>query len=423
MGGLSNMQLFEKQICKLFLSVSVIAAVSVGASAQQQSGAFLNGAVTDQGLKLNFSSTGTYSDNILRFSDIDIAERTDLEAEDYVLDLAGNIAFGRRIGRNQLSFDSSVGYRFHDNNNQLDSERFSGRGLFNWRLGSRCGGVFGGQWLRDNGQFETVSDVLTSNTQTTLNGGAQVQCNVLGPLQVAGVAVFSTVDNTDATREINDRDDQFYSGSLRYTFGRGSYVGALVSSSISDFDNRSLIEGAVDRFELVQYAGEANLVFGRSIQLNAQVGYTDIKNSMQDIDTDLNGLSGAVSLQLPIGGSHTVNLTGSRAVTPLQSVTAIFARTSDVVFTVNSSWSPRLSSQINAAYTRRRLESDEALEDFNEGFNDRDTTYSAGVRINYDLGRLIGLNLSYRYDKRNARVDSFEFSSNTVMLGLRVKFR
>ncbi|UTW55856.1 outer membrane beta-barrel protein [Kordiimonas sp. SCSIO 12610] len=423
------MRLFEKYLFKLFFGAGLLAASSLEARAQQQASAFLNAPATDQGLKLNFNSNGTYSDNLLRFSDIDIAERPDLTPEDYVLDLSGNIAFGRRIGRNQLSFDSSVGYRFHDNNTQLDTERFSGRGLFAWQLGARCSGSLGGQWSRDNGQFETQADILNNNAQTILSAGGQAQCRILGPLQIAGSAVFGSSDNTDATREINNRNDQFYSGSLRYTFGRGSYIGALVSSSITDFTDRDEIVGATDRFELIQYAGEANFAVGRNILLNVQAGITDIQDAA-NIENDFNGFSGAASLSVPIGTAHTVNLAGSRSVIPLQSVTATFARSTDLTAAISSSWSPRLSSQLTAGYLRRLIESDQALldvdaiqEGFPEGFNDEDSTYTFEARINYDLGRLIGLNLSYRYSKRTANVESFEFSSNRIMLGLRVNFR
>jgi opacity protein-like surface antigen len=415
------MQFFEKYDVKLIIGVGLITIIGSSVSAQQQSGSFLQSPASDQGLKLNFNTSGTYSDNFLRFSDGEIAEQNGLIAEDYALDLRGNVAFGRRIGRNQLSFDSTVGYRFHDNNTQLDSERFSGRGVFAWQLGARCGGAFGGQWARDNGQFETQSDVLVDNNQTILTGGGEAQCNVLGPLQLSVSAVFSDFDNSATTREVNNREDQFYRGSLRYTFGRGSYLGALVSTSITNFTDRDSFEGAVDRFELLQYAGEANLIFGRDVRLNALVGFTDIQNT-NNVSDSLTGVSGVVSLQLPIGSAHDINLTGSRSVIPLQSVTALFARSSDVSLFVNSSWSPRLSSQITFEYTRRLLENDEAIVDPVEGFNDRDTTYSFGARVNYDLGRLVGLNFSYRYSDRSANVDSFEFTENRFMVGLQVNF-
>ncbi len=415
------MQFFKKYTVTLLLSAGLTGIVGVEAMAQQQSGSFLQSPASDQGLKLNFNADGTYSDNFLRFSDVDIAEQNGLTAEDYALDLRGSIAFGRRIGRNQLSFDSTVGYRFHDNNTQLDSERFSGRGVFAWQLGARCGGAFGGQWARDNGQFETQSDVLVNNNQTILTGSGEAQCNILGPIQLAVGASYSDVDNSATTREVNNREDQFYRGSLRYTFGRGSYLGALVSTSITNFTDRDTFEGAVDRFELVQYAGEANLVFGRDIRLNAQVGITDIQDTT-NVSDSLTGVSGIINLQLPVGTAHNVNLTGSRSVIPLQSVTALFARSSDISLFVNSSWSSRLSSQITFGYTRRLLENDEAIVDPIEGFNDRDTTYSFGARVSYDLGRLIGLNFSYRYSDRSANADSFEFTENRFIIGLRVNF-
>ena len=416
------MHLFEKYISTLLTGAAFIVVAASDASAQQQSAGFLNAPATDQGLRLNFNTNSTYSDNLLRFSDIDIAERADLQPEDYVLDLSGNIAIGRKIGRNQLSFDSSVGYRFHDNNTQLDSERFSGRGVFAWQLGTLCTGGVGAQWLRDNGQFETQTDVLINNNQTTLAGGGQVQCRIVGPLQISGAAVLSRSDNSDPTRATNDREDQFYTGSLRYTFGRGSYLGALVSSSISDFTGRDDFIGAVDQFELFQYAGEASLVFGRGIQLTAQAGFTDIQN-LSDFSSDLTGFSGSVNARVPVGTAHTINFSGSRSIVPLQSVTAIFARATDLSVVLSSSWSPKLSTRITAGYTQRLLENDDAIIDPNEGFNEQDDTYSFGAGVNYDLGRLIGLSLSYRYAKRTANVESFEFSSNSFLFGLSVKFR
>jgi hypothetical protein len=423
------MHLFEKYISTLLTGAAFIAVSTTDVNAQQQSAAFLNAPATDNGLRLNIGANGAYSDNLLRLSqseidNIDTIDITD-QPEDYYVDVTGSIAFGRRIGRNQLSFDSSVGYRFHDNNTILDNERFSGRGVFAWQLGSRCSGGVGGQWLRDGGQFETLNDIV-DNKQTTLVGGTQVQCNILGPLTLAGSAVLAKIDNSADSRSINDREDQFYSGSLRYRFGRGSYIGALVSSSVTDFTddlrNPDVTPGAIDRFELLQYAGELNLTFGRGIRLNAQAGVTDIQNTA-NVDTSLTGFSGLVNVQLPIGSAHTVNLAASRSVQPLQSLTAVFARASDLAVGVNSSWSPRLSTQLTATYTERLIENDPAVADQNGPLtNTGDETLNLGFSVNYDLGRLIDLNLSYRYSKRSANQESFDFVSNTVLFGVRVKF-
>ena len=403
-------------------AAATVALMSAASIAQQDNTTFLTATDATDGISINARARGTYSDNILRFSDIEEAEELvdnpDLSLSDYVLDVGGNLTWRKRIGRNALSLDAGAGYRFHNNNTILDNERLNGTALFAWQLGTRCTGSFGGTWSRALAQFETVEDIA-DNLLTRLSGGGQATCNLLNSLQANGSVVFSESDNSSAIRSLNDFNNTAYTGSLRYAFGRGSFIGAFYQYTDTTFTN--IGDGNQDSgFTTTTIGGEVNLVFGRGITILASLGAINVEGEggFDAESRDLDGVSGRLTASIPIGANQQVDLTAFQDVRALESVAAAVSRVKGGNVSWTARWSPRFTSQFNIGYEDRVLtQEDSVLNQISD-----DETFRYGVNFDYRLGRLITLTLQGNINDRNALVDRFDFRENSVIFGVTVNF-
>ncbi|WP_191252612.1 outer membrane beta-barrel protein [Kordiimonas sediminis] len=380
--------------------------------AQQNSG-------NEQGLFYSLSAEVSHVNNILRLSEEEKDENPNLQASDSYLDADLTLGYGKRIGRQILSLNVNAGQRFHKNNTQLDNENLGVSSTLNWKLGASCSGQLSGNYQRRQAQIETIDDIIANDVKDR-TGSIFTACRVGGRLSVTGGFSLSELDNEQERSQLNDRNDTQYSAGLRYSIGQDKYIGLFGSRTDTKYENRTFTNDLKAELTSESISGEVSSNFGPNLIVTGNIGYQQVKDNSPEAN-ETKGLSYSIGVEYTLAARHKVNLNLSKNTVPQENLRSIFSTEQTTEIGINSSWSPKLSSQVSFRYRDRKNEYGNEVNPIFGPRNLSDETYGLQGRINYSLGRLIELSVGARYDRRNADNDLFSYDDKGLFLRVSIR--
>lgn len=370
------------------------------------------------GIQYNLNSTASYSDNIVRFSDIDKLENPDINPADYILNVSAGVSYGKRIGRQVLGLSFDAGYRFHDNNKRLDNENFNGVAGLAWKLGARCSGDASASWQRRQILIESIDD-LVDNDLDDRSVSFSSQCLVAGKFAAtAGVSV-QALDNSALFQTRNDRRDVRYNAGIRYILRPESYIGIFAGQGNSKFVNRIDSEADFQKVKSEFLSAEIATKLGSNLSLRGTLGYIKTQDKKFS-NLSYSGLSTQLEASYTIANRHTLSLAAGKTASPQENLESAFSESENIAGQIVSSWGTKLSTTLAASYSKRDSRVNQSLFPDASGPNLSDNTFASNATISYDLGNLINLSISGRYSKRNADVSRFEYDEKAIMFSIRI---
>lgn len=399
-------------VCAVPVLVAAAASLGVsGASFSQDGG---------QGLTLSATAEGEYSDNYLRLSDAKMTERPSLVPEEYSLRTNAQLGWNQRIGRQQLSFNADVGYRFNKNNKYLDTESVATDAALNWKLGSKCNGAITATYSRSQGDFETVDDLL-HNVINQKNAAADINCRFATRLGVVVNADIADGNNSTVQRSINDLKQHQVGAGLRLTMRGGDHVSLMARKMWRRYDNRVVAFNLVDKNEQLNFGVEVQKSFGPRITVDGWAGYSKVTNQNLPI-MNYDGFSGKASISYDIGGRHQIIFGGRKEIDSSTGLTASYIKAQSMYTRLTSRWGAKMHSEFGVSQDERDIALVPGALSVGTLSNSYDKTKIARASFGYDIGRLVTLRLSGRLAKRNARLDYFDYTEKAVMFGLSFKY-
>lgn len=376
---------------------------------------------SERGLTLSASATGTYSDNYLRLSDAKAAERPSLIPEEYSLATNAQLGWNQRIGRQHLSFNADAGYRFNKNNGYLDTESVSADAALNWKLGAKCSGAITASYNRSQGDFETLDDVL-HNVVSRKDGAANAHCSFSSRLGFVFGGGVSGADNSDATRSINDVEEQLVSAGLRLSLRGDDHINLFASQLWRQYNNRFVLLNVTDQNKQLNLGVKIQKSFGPRITLDGHLGYSKLTNqNFSILNTSL--LSGNANISYSIGGRHTATLGVRQEIDSNANIMASHMKVKGVSLNVSSKWGAKIHSEFSVSHNEREIALSPTVVPESEFSNAYDKTKMATASFGYDIGRLVTLRLSGRIADRSAAQDFFNYTEKAVIFGLNFRYR
>lgn len=374
----------------------------------------------DTGLTLSASSAGTYSNNFLKLSHIEAAERPNLSQREYSLTTNANLGWTQKTGGQYLYFNANVGYRFNKYNSYLDSETAAVDGGVNWQAGAKCDGTIAVSYTRSQADFEYVDDII-NNSVNRKSAKADSKCLIGSRWGISGGADVLGADNSEESRSINDlADKQLWIG-LRLNMARGDYASITARRIGRQYDNRIIAVGVSDENKQYNLGLEFQKSFGPNIIVEGWVGYSKLTNKVLPV-MNYTGLSGKADISYKIGGRHLATFGARREIDSSANLTASYIKVKGFYFNLASTWGSKLHTAIRLNHDERDialLPAGIVDSSFN---NSHDKTKMVNASFSYDIRRLISIKLAGRIADRNALVDRFDYKEKAIILSLNFRY-
>jgi len=233
-----------------------------------------------------------------------------------------------------------------------------------------------------------------------------------------GIGIGGSFDNNNWTRtpligggylNNDDRDQHEYQGYARifYDFSPGYSGYVKASYDERDFDQLTDRSGVHRSSHGFRVDGGVNLQLTHLVRGEVFVGYLS-QNFASPALKDISGFDYGVQLDWFVSDVLTAHLSGRRTLDDVVLSGVSLADNKSVYASADYEFRPNIILQAHASYTNTTY-----------GGSTRTDNYpGAGVGVKYLVNQYASLNLNYNYSQRSTQSSAFEYTDNTVSIGL-----
>ena len=395
-----------------------------GALAQQASPPVLKPQTTT--VEVNVIADVIYDTNVAH-SDSALATARGLKPSDESFRPSAFVNLGRRLGRQTLFLQGSVGYDFYRRNPILNRERIDLHPGMLFQFG-RCAGSLSGNYGRHQSELNDLALVnsvstlgVVKNTEEDKRIDLTATCGrAIGFAPTFDVSQ-SWNDNSNPRLQFNDSKTFAATAGLAYqrpAFGKATLFG---NYNHTDFPNRQvLIAGAAsgDGYDLYAAGLSYERHIGARLDGVISISYTALNNKVA-------GAGGFRGFTYSANGSYQIDpklllkLTFSRATLPSSRVGATFSVDNTVSGEFDYRLTSRLIAKVGGSYARKNypvsvglIGLDLTKENIGSEFGD----------VTYKLNRRISLDLNVIHTQRDANFAALSYAGTQVGLTVRSSF-
>ena len=346
----------------------------------------------------------------------------DFDRSDQIITPSLTASINKTLGRNAIRATALVGYDFHLQNSQLNSERliFDIAGLVNASICElRPGANFQRRQSRtgDRALF-LVDDFDPDNVLTVQEYKLDAACGRSIGLRPIGGLSFRSGRNSSELRQLSDYDSFTYYGGIGYKQPSIGTLDLYASHEKTEYENR-LIEGELDEYEVRRIGG----TFARDIgaRWNARAGafYIDT-DAAGVVGENYSGLGWNIGLNGSFSPRARLSLDFAKDVQPVLNNDSLYMKQTLYgvrgAYVVNERWT------LNAGYSLRDRSYvfSEALPPSTEGNLLEDQFNLATVSADYNTASPLSFTLYGGYENRSADNPLFDYDG--YYAGVTVKY-
>lgn len=345
-----------------------------------------------------------------------------------------HVGAGLPIGRQQIFIGADFGRDIVVNQPLFTRNRFAIGGGVEWRLGTRCSGVVGGELLKRMVMVDEQAE-LTTTVQTTEVVAGSVGCTTATGLGFGGSFVKSSLTNDTVEREPFDLRSTVFAPNISYGTPAIGQFSLTATINNTKYPNRlaltpdGLFEEGIRLFQ-------GRIGYQRSLgsRLQVAVGLSFLKTQPipQAVISIINNQPVFAPRESFSGGGYdgsitynpstriTVNVVASRNVNASANIGAQFVIRNAYGADIGYRIGPSLNFGIGGVISRNQYKDTFVT----PGVVPRtsDNNKRAYASLDYSPVPLYSIGVEVAHQLRRSDVPEFNFDSTTARLNLRVKF-
>jgi len=370
--------------------------------------------------KVGVRAEAYYDSNIARSSST-LSNIRNLEKEDYVLLPAVTVGLVQPFGRQVAFLNGDVGYAFHRNNSELNRRRAKVQGGVAALLGPCRPVVFGGYEAAQS-DLANLDVGTTKNLRQMYTTGVGSTCaRGIGP-GASFMLMRSDVKNSDNTVKESDTTTEVMN--IQLLFARptlGTFSAGFAHSS-TEFPNRIIPDRPVgDGFFTQSYFLGYNRAFGSRLKVTAQGGITHVKRefSPPGVEQSFNSRTYQGDVVYGLGERIEFEVNGQRAITPSQQVGKTFDKNTGANAIVRYKAGERFQVEGGYSWQQIKANADTATALLVVTNAETDALYGS---VSFSPNDRLRLQLSVRYEEREANLPQFTYTATRVGLSAQTSF-
>ncbi len=362
-----------------------------------------------------------YDDNISRTSEA-VATARGVTRSDYTFGPMLTVDIERPLGSHRVGVTGYLGYEFHAHNTELDNVRLGVNADADIRLrpcwvSPRLHISSNQSDLADVSNLADLSAARVKNTETVQTYGVDLACGgESGFRPVVGIEV-ETGRNSNSRQARAEYDSTLYSAGLRYVSQGFGVLTLYGKRRDTNHDQLPVPNFASDDYHTYEYGLSYERNLGTRIQLDASLGFTDVRSSSPFIE-DRSDPTWSVALTALLGSRArlTVNTHSEFENSP----------SSEATVTKSQGYGANLDYAVNQAF---RLDAHFSLDHKNYDYGlvrpgiyiEKEDRWNYGVGGSYDFSRKMRLALAFGREERRANGKQFDYNADFVTLSLGFK--
>lgn len=405
----------------IFLTIRGVASLTGLALLPAAGPAFAQGA-SGSVTEIAFDLRGVYEDNAARSSAL-LAQQRGLEVEDYIVSPSVSLTLARMVGTAEVQLSGRLGYVFHANNSDLDSERIEVAANADIPVGPcRITPEVGFQRRQsDLRDIVIVPDPLApqvANIENVQRYGVTLGCGRTPGLAPFAGITYEKADNSSAQRERADYSATTYRGGLRYSSPAVGELSLYGSRRITELSPIAYAAGGDTDYAFDEVGLEAKRDIGSRVQATASVGYGRLDSDNLFVQS-FKGVVWALDLTALIGPNLRVLAGTGREVGNSLSSDSGFVVSTPHRVRLEYAFSERVQFDLGGSITKRRYGYD-VVPSPQTITNENLRLIDGGIRM--DVGRRLKLRLFAGHERRNANGTFYDYKANFAGVSLGLSF-
>ncbi|ODP36472.1 outer membrane beta-barrel protein [Sphingomonas turrisvirgatae] len=410
----------KMQAACLGVVAATVMASGTQAQAQEASAAGSTFGTPTREVNIELAGEATYDSNIARSNAAGAAARG-LEREDVRFSPSIEADLTLPTGPAVVTLAATVAYDFHARNSQLDRERLNLQAGAASKFAMCDVGVQGGYSRRQNdlGDLSIIPgdpEGSAVNVQDVARIGGSVSCGSI--IRPTAYIDYRTTRNSADQRKISDVNLLTYGGGVSYRSPAFGILTAFVGRTEFDYPDRRAFAGALQGFDLMMYGLRLDRRLGTQLQFNGQIYYVNV-NAASGLGDSFDGLNWDAAASLRLGANAQLTVSAAKIVDASSAFNLRAAKVSTYGATLDYVFSPLLRGSLYATRRERDFATDPLLPVLILLNDDRTT--EVGARLDYTIGRRIGLNLAAGYQDRDADVAVYDYSAFRATVGVSLR--
>jgi predicted porin len=350
-----------------------------------------------------------YDSNLLRL-DEGVPAAQGRSRDDVVTNVSGVVRARISPSLQRFRLDAQVGRDYHARNDFLDRDRILVEGGWDWRIGTRCGGVMQATYSQAQADLAEQGAVL-SNRQTALSLLAQGGCRIGVGLKPAFVLSHRDVENSNPLRQATDLEVEGIGAGLSYN--RTGRAGVSIGYRRDRFRYPNRVDPVLNverrvRREVLGVQLDLNLARRMTISVSADINWIDPVGR----GPVARRTSGGVTASYRPTPRYELRAQARREIDAALYVAADFVVRDRAEVAATYAISPRTRLALTAGVVRSRFVNRTPVPLADDRTRDRTVVFAAAA--DYRLRRNLALRLEARHDHRTTDGDFGTFAGTRL---------
>jgi hypothetical protein len=321
------------------------------------------------------------------------------------------------VSRQSIFLRGSVGYDFHDNNTNLDSENLDLSGGMNLRFGP-CEGQVAVQAYHGQANLQTVTLTDSENAMESTRVGADFGCSRGTGLGLAVGAHKNWNKNSNAV--VFQNDSETWDGTVGVTYARPALGTLTIFGGYTDtqYPNRILPTSA-SGYETKSLGVSFERRISSRLQGIITYGYTMVETDTNIADSDFEGSTYRLDLIYRPTTRLRTEFSAGREVQPASSLGGLYSLNTTFRLTGGYDFGSRIALSAGAEFAQ--TETDGSFAAIAPVLSDSDS-YAVFGALSFLQSERITWTLTTRYEDRDANAPQYTYTRTVVALAASVGF-
>jgi len=376
--------------------------------------------------KFTLGAGVAYDDNVFRLPNgVSTDPRTGSTARgDTIFTLNAGVAVNKDISRQNFALGANVTRALYTQHNSFDYTLFNFGAVWNWQVGNKLGGTLGYTQNQYPNSFLDVRS-FTQNIRTVGVAEGSIGYQFLPDWELRAGYQFVDITNGEAVFRLGNQEQNRYQGAVRYRTRFGNLVDLFYRYTDGTRPNvPDPLPGTLSDRDFEQNDFGINVArweFSGRSRFSGFVAYTD-RSYARFPQRDFSGPTWNLTyIYLPTT-STVVNVSFYRLIGVYTDVTTNYIQTTGI--NINPTWQAtgKLGVALIGSYQNRDYKGDPGFGQLVFGERREDNLMLATLSATYAILRTVKGTLYYTWTKRDSNLERFNFTDNTVGLGVEWTF-
>ena len=376
--------------------------------------------------KFTLGAGVAYDDNVFRLPNgVSTDPRTGSTARgDTIFTLNAGVAVNKDISRQNFALGANVIRGIYTDHGSFDYTLFNFGAVWNWQVGNKLGGTIGYTQNQYPNSFLDVRS-FTQNIRTIGIAQGSIGYQFLPDWELRAEYNFVDITNGEAVFRLSNQEQNRYTGAVRYRTQFGNLVDLFYRYTDGTRPNvPDPLPGVLSDRDFEQNDFGINVArweFSGRSRFSGFVAYTD-RSYARFPQRDFSGPTWNLTyIYLPTT-STVVNVSFYRLIGVYTDVTTNYIQTTGI--NINPTWQAtgKLGVALIGSYQNRDYKGDPGFGQLVFGERREDNLMLATLSATYAILRTVKGTLYYTWTKRDSNLERFNFTDNTVGLGVEWTF-